>query len=477
MPSTYKDDSFTFVNNLHANIIGPIVYSANNSYIPRVYTVDTVPNPTFSNLEITNNLDVSSISVFSLIINGDLDVKGTTTSINTINLDISDNLISLNNGLTGQPSNDSGILIYRGDASSAFMGWDESNNSFILGTTDASSTDIGTLDITPANLNVNTLVSHDLYVVGSTTSDTVYTTGGGYIVSNYDISNGFTGEFRFDASYIAICIDGSGSNNVWREIEFENLYQLSMSGEYLENTVSTVQTLAASITQAAAYVEEILGAAEGESVETILQDISGAIISANLSKNNLIVKIGDASNIIIDVSNAIAEVDAVFTNLDASLNDIATRLETQVLTNINTADISFNNISVNELLCGTLDVSGTLTGPTITRLDSSMGIVFTNVSSLDSSMGTVFNNVSNLDISMSVVENTLDVSGVTITSVDIQDPSGVYFSTDVSFNVTGPQSANISMDLSGNLIVKLNNHFFRYNVIDVSAGYNGVGTQ
>ena len=122
MPSTYKDDSFTFVNNLYANIIGPIVYSANNSYIPRVYTVDTVPNPTFSNLEITNNLDVSSISVFSLIINGELDVKGTTTSINTINLDISDNLISLNNGLTGNPLNDSGILIYRGDASSAFMG-------------------------------------------------------------------------------------------------------------------------------------------------------------------------------------------------------------------------------------------------------------------------------------------------------------------------------------------------------------------
>lgn len=168
MPNRNKDDTITFINNLESSTTGPLIYNANNTYVPRNYIVDIVGHPTFSNLTVRNNLDVSSISVSSLIINGELDVKGTTTSINTINLDISDNLISLNNGLTGNPLNDSGILIYRGDASNAFMGWDELNQKFLLGTTDDSSTDIGTLDITPANLNVK-----DLDVSGTLTGPTI----------------------------------------------------------------------------------------------------------------------------------------------------------------------------------------------------------------------------------------------------------------------------------------------------------------
>jgi hypothetical protein len=79
-----------------------------------------------------------------------------------------------------------------------------------------------------------------------------------------------------------------------------------------------------------------------------------------------------------------------------------------------------------------------------------------------------------LDASMTAVENTLNVSGVNITSVDIQDSSGVEFNSDVSFSETGSQPANFLMDFSGNLIVYLNNHYFRYNVLDVSSNYSGV---
>jgi hypothetical protein len=73
------------------------------------------------------------------------------------------------------------------------------------------------------------------------------------------------------------------------------------------------------------------------------------------------------------------------------------------------------------------------------------------------------------------LESKFDGSGVLFTSVDIAHASGVYFSTDASFNdVTGPQPANFLVDFSGNLIMKLNGFHFRYNVVDVGTAYNGV---
>lgn len=59
------------------------------------------------------------------------------------------------------------------------------------------------------------------------------------------------------------------------------------------------------------------------------------------------------------------------------------------------------------------------------------------------------------------------------TSVNIEDASGVYFSTDASFNESGPKPANFLIDFSGNLIMHLNNFYFRYSIVDVATTYNG----
>jgi hypothetical protein len=72
-------------------------------------------------------------------------VNGTTTTINTANLDVSDNIIMLSKGTT-TPANDAGILIERG-ANRAFMGWDNSESKFTMGLTDASSNATGDLTI------------------------------------------------------------------------------------------------------------------------------------------------------------------------------------------------------------------------------------------------------------------------------------------------------------------------------------------
>ena len=64
---------------------------------------------------------------------GDLQVNGTTTTISTTNTVVSDLLLELGNGATGSATSDAGIIIERGDDANVFMGFDESENKFIMG--------------------------------------------------------------------------------------------------------------------------------------------------------------------------------------------------------------------------------------------------------------------------------------------------------------------------------------------------------
>ena len=87
---------------------------------------------------------------------GNLTVSGTTSTV--INLDISDNLIGLNNGLTtgAESINDAGIIIARGNTgANAFMGWDESEDKFTVGLTTATASSLGDLTITTGTLVAN----------------------------------------------------------------------------------------------------------------------------------------------------------------------------------------------------------------------------------------------------------------------------------------------------------------------------------
>ena len=82
----------------------------------------------------SNLLDVSSIQV-NRIDATDIYVDGSLTVINTIDLDISDNIIGLNRGHTGASKNTSGVLINYGDPSNVFFGYHETQNSFVIADT------------------------------------------------------------------------------------------------------------------------------------------------------------------------------------------------------------------------------------------------------------------------------------------------------------------------------------------------------
>ena len=91
----------------------------------------------------------------NVIVGGDLTVNGTTTTINSSNMTVDDQLIELGNGRSGSASGDAGIVIERGSDANAFIGFDESADKFIVGTGTFTGASTGDLTITTGTLVAN----------------------------------------------------------------------------------------------------------------------------------------------------------------------------------------------------------------------------------------------------------------------------------------------------------------------------------
>jgi hypothetical protein len=97
----------------------------------------------------------------NLVVSGNLTVDGTTTTLNTATLEIEDNTILLNRGITETPSLDAGIEVERGTSANVSLLWNETSDSW-------SFTNDGT-----AFYNMVRKVSADVTGDSSTTSFTI----------------------------------------------------------------------------------------------------------------------------------------------------------------------------------------------------------------------------------------------------------------------------------------------------------------
>ena len=95
-----------------------------------------------NDLTVTNDLDVDGSVILGTttsdsvqiagdtIIQGDLTVNGTTTTVNSNTVEIGDNIIVLNADETGSPTQDAGIEVERGTSDNRSLIWDESTLSW-----------------------------------------------------------------------------------------------------------------------------------------------------------------------------------------------------------------------------------------------------------------------------------------------------------------------------------------------------------
>ena len=183
----------------------------------------------------TITLDSSLVSVA-----GNLTVAGTTTTVNTTNTVVADNIIELNSGISAS-SNDAGIIIERGSTGdNAAIVWDESADSFVLGTTTATGADkSGGISVTAGSLTIGNLITADI-TANSLTTNVISSNG-----SNADIS-----------------IQASGTGDVL-------LSALRVNGTTLDSSDSTKITLAEAV--------DVTGAASFGS--TVSLDGSGDLIT------------------------------------------------------------------------------------------------------------------------------------------------------------------------------------------------------
>lgn len=121
----------------------------------------------------------------NMTIGGNLTVNGTTVTNNADNLVVDDALIELNHSATSNAS-DLGLIMERGSTGdNAFMGWDESADKFVVGTTTATGASSGDLTVTTGTLVANiegnvtgcvsTLANHDTDDVTEGSSNLYYT--------------------------------------------------------------------------------------------------------------------------------------------------------------------------------------------------------------------------------------------------------------------------------------------------------------
>jgi hypothetical protein len=124
------------------------------------------------NTELVVN-DTSSTFSGNVVVSGNLTVNGTTTTVATTNTTNTDNIYELATGTTGAPANDAGLIIERGDSANAFIGFDESEDKFKVGTTSSTGSATGNLTITTGTLIANL----EGNVTGNVTGDTSGSSG------------------------------------------------------------------------------------------------------------------------------------------------------------------------------------------------------------------------------------------------------------------------------------------------------------
>jgi hypothetical protein len=289
---------------------------------------DGTANITIASTQLSDSADLARLAApaftgtatgVNLTLSGDLTVNGTTTTLATTNTVISDNLIELNNG-AGSNANDSGIVIERGSTGdNAFMGWDESADKFIVGTTTATGASTGDLTITSGTLVANTFEGA---LSGNATTASAWQTS-----RTLSLTGAVTGSASIDGSgnvsiattntadpVITLGGDLSGSATL------TNLGSATLTATITKDpTITLTGAVTGSATMTNLGNVSIATTATADPTLTLAGDASGSATFTNLGNATLTVTIADDSH-----NHTIANVDGLQAELDGKLTAGAT---------------------------------------------------------------------------------------------------------------------------------------------------------
>ena len=209
-----------------------------------------------------------------VIIDGDLIVGGTTTSIASIDTTITDRTITLSNGAVSA-SFDTGILMSRGSSSNVFMGWDESADRIVLGYT---------LD---EGSNVVTDYSFSSYV--DLEINNLIVTG---TVDGVDIAAANTALQVIESDLVTISSNTVTNENRLNSLVYYNTIQVSGQTDVVASANADVLTVAAgtgiSITTGTDSIT--ISSTAGTGIDLVQDNvtINASNISSNLGKINLV---------------------------------------------------------------------------------------------------------------------------------------------------------------------------------------------
>lgn len=168
----------TFTNNDNADTIDAVVSLGANDLsdvtvvgpqageVLRHNGAGAFVNANLASSDLSDSADIALLSANQtfagdIIISGDLTVNGNTTTISTTNMDVEDQVISLNNGVANANTSDIGLFLDRGTSDPALIFWDEGDDVFKVathtGAVDSTATDFsGVAGLTLASLQAAT---------------------------------------------------------------------------------------------------------------------------------------------------------------------------------------------------------------------------------------------------------------------------------------------------------------------------------
>ena len=359
--------STAFVGGLTGNVTGnasgtaATVTTAAQTNITTLGTLTalTVDNIVINGANIGHTSDTDAIAIDSsgnvtasqnLIVTGDFTVNGTTTTVSTTNMKVSDTLLELNTG-AGSNANDMGIIMERGSTgNNAIFMFDESADEFTVGLTTATNDATGNISVTAgtftaATLKGNLVVADDGDIGSASATDAMQISSGGIVTFKDDILIKDTGTIGSASDPDAIAIAANGV------VTFSQIPVMPAnsidSDEYIDGSIDKehLSTGARQEVIAIACGDESTAHATGTAAVTFAMPYAFTLTGVKASVT--VAPVG--STMLIDINEAGTTILSTKLMIDASEKISATAATAAVISDTSLADNALITIDIDQI--------------------------------------------------------------------------------------------------------------------------------